>query len=356
MTANGYGATDKLDSAGDTATGTMVFTGSPPLQIPAGASPGDVLTSDANGNASWAAAGAAAATMTTIASAAGTVNLDPTSTGVFSVTQTGNTTFTFSTATFLTAGFACSFTLYLYMDATGGWTTAWPGTVTWVGGIIPALTTSTGALNLLLFETVNGGTTWYGSLVTEAPALPVTVANGGTGAVTATAALAALGGAGVAGDLGGTSATPQVTGTHLASALPVAQGGTAATTASAALTSLGAAPAAGVAGVFSVGGKLTLSGGTSTVGSAPVLTPTFASGTAAQLSDTTRDYMCYLTCTAAGTALTVAIGPTSTPANTLISSETATLGQMLTIRLPAAWWLKWSASTATFTQQKAIGC
>ena len=57
----------------------------------------------------------------------------------------------------------------------------------------------------------------------------------------------------------------------------------------------------------------------------------------------------------AGT-VTLAIGPTSTPANTLISSETATLGQMLTIRLPSSWYLKWSATTATFTQQKAIGC
>jgi hypothetical protein len=111
-----------------------------------------------------------------------------------------------------------------------------------------------------------------------------------------------------------------------------------------------------VTGVFSVGGKLTLGGGTTTASSAPVLTPAFANGTAAQLSDTSRDYTIYLTCTAAGTALTVAIGPTSTPANTLISSETATLGQMLTIRQPAGWYLKWSATTATFTQQKAIGC
>ena len=96
--------------------------------------------------------------------------------------------------------------------------------------------------------------------------------------------------------------------------------------------------------------------GTSSAVSAPALTPTFASGTAAQLSDLTKDYLVYLQFGASGTALTVAIGPTSTPANTLISSETATLGQMLTIRLPAGWFLKWSATTATFTQQKAIGC
>jgi hypothetical protein len=211
-------------------------------------------------------------------------------------------------------------------------------------------------MNLLVFETVSGGTTWYGSLVTESPALPVTVANGGTGAVTATAALAALGGAGVAGDLGGTSATPQVTGTHLVSALPVAQGGTAAATASAALTSLGAAPVAGVTGVFSVGGKLTLGGGTATASSAPVLTPTFAQGVASQLSDTSRDYTVYLQFGVAGTAMSVAIGPTSTPANTIINSAAVVAGECVNFRLPAGWFTKISFTTTTLASQKAIGC
>ena len=349
------------------ATGTIVFNGTPPLQIPAGASPGDVLTSDADGNVSWAAAGAAATTLTSIPAASGTVNLDPTSTGVFAVTQTGNTTFTFIANPYLTAGFACSFTLYLYMDATGGWSTTWPASVTWVGGIVPTLTTSTSALNLLIFETVDGGVTWYGSLVTESPAVPVTVANGGTGQVTAAAALSALGGAGVAGDLGGTSAVPQVTATHLATALPVAQGGTAATTAGAALTSLGVtaaiaasaatlAPIAGVSGVFSVGGKLTLNGGTSTAGSAPVLTPGFTNGVVARLTDTTRDYQLYLQIGTPGTAFSVLIGPTSTPATTVYASATPPAGALLTIRIPAGYYLKWAGTSTTLASQTAIGC
>lgn len=58
------------------------------------------------------------------------------------------------------------------------------------------------------------------------PTLPLAVAQGGTGQTAAAAGLNALGGAAVAGDLGNTSASPQVTGTHLASPLPVAQGGT----------------------------------------------------------------------------------------------------------------------------------
>lgn len=96
--------------------------------------------------------------------------------------------------------------------------------------------------------------------------------------------------------------------------------------------------------------------GTSSAGSAPVLTPTFATGTAAQLTDLTRDYMVYLEIGTAGTANVVAIGPTSTPANTVIASGVATAGEVMTIRLPAGWYLKWSATTATLANQIAIGC
>gem|GEM_PF-1713764 len=347
MTASGWGAQDKIAKAGDSATGTIVFDGTPPIQIPAGAAAGDVLTSDASGNASWTAAastvtaaialetsraegaeaslasiagdlgGAPSApqvvsthlAVTTISGATGTVNLDPTSTGVFAVTETGSTTFTFTSGTGLTSGTAYSFTLYLSQDATGGRVTTWPGSVTWVGGTIPTLVTTASALNVLVFESLNGGTTWYGSLIT-APALPLPVASGGTGAASG----------------------------------------------SAALTSLGAAPIAGVSGVFSVGGKLTLSGGTSTAGSAPLLTPTFASGTAAQLSDTTRDYEIYLQIGTAGTAFSVAIGPTSTPADTIYASATPPAGALITFRCPAAWFVKWAGTSTTLASQKAIGC
>lgn len=96
--------------------------------------------------------------------------------------------------------------------------------------------------------------------------------------------------------------------------------------------------------------------GIDTHNNAAVLTPTFANGTAAQLSDTTRDYLVYLTVGTAGTAFTVAIGPTSTPANTIVPSGTATSGQVVSFRLPAGWFVKWSATTATLAGQKAIGC
>lgn len=95
--------------------------------------------------------------------------------------------------------------------------------------------------------------------------------------------------------------------------------------------------------------------GTSSAASAPVLTPTFASGTAAQLSDTTRDYMVYVDITTSGTATSMAIGPTSTPANTIMASAAATAGTVYTFRLPAGWYFKWSGTT-TAISTTAIGC
>jgi hypothetical protein len=85
-----------------------------------------------------------------------------------------------------------------------------------------------------------------------------------------------------------------------------------------------------------------------------VTTPTFANGTAAQLSQTLVRAMVYLTVGTAGTAFTLAIGPTSTPANTIVSSATATSGQMYSVELPPGWWLKWSATTATLATQTAV--
>jgi hypothetical protein len=101
---------------------------------------------------------------------------------------------------------------------------------------------------------------------------------------------------------------------------------------------------------------LQLGGGTSTASSAPVLAPSLANGTAAQLADTTRDYMVYLEVGMAGTALVVKIGPTSTPANTVVSSGVATSGEVISFRLPAGWYAEWSATTATLAGQLAVGC
>lgn len=97
-------------------------------------------------------------------------------------------------------------------------------------------------------------------------------------------------------------------------------------------------------------------GSTNTSGSCPVLTPVFANNAASQLSDLTRDYFVYLAVTTSGTSTTVAIGPTSTPANTILPSSSVTAGQLISFRLPAGWYCKWAGTTTVIATQTAIGC
>lgn len=109
-------------------------------------------------------------------------------------------------------------------------------------------------------------------------------------------------------------------------------------------------------GTVAAGGVLSANGGTNTSASAPALTPAFANGTAAQLADTTRDYMVYLQVGTAGSAFSLAIGPTSTPANVLFASGTPVAGEMLPFRLPAGWFVKWAGTLTTLASQTAVGC
>src|SRR5260370_27198132 len=95
---------------------------------------------------------------------------------------------------------------------------------------------------------------------------------------------------------------------------------------------------------------------TNSEAAAGVLTPVFANGVAAQLADTGRDYMVYLTCTTAGTAFSLAIGPTAAPAHSLLSGLAISAGQVFAFRLPATWFVQWSGITAAFAQQLAVAC
>ena len=94
---------------------------------------------------------------------------------------------------------ACDLTLYIKQAATGGPYTinSWPGSVTWLGGGAPTIQTGAGALTVVTFESLNGGTGWYGAQITGAPALPLDITLGGTGAIDSNDALNALAGEGV---------------------------------------------------------------------------------------------------------------------------------------------------------------
>lgn len=110
------------------------------------------------------ATGGGQETVSALGNVSGSVSLNLANGNVFSATLTGATTFSFTGAA---SGKACSIALYLSQDATGSRAVTWPAssTLKWAGGAAPTLTTTASALDILVFETINGGTTWYGSLV-----------------------------------------------------------------------------------------------------------------------------------------------------------------------------------------------
>lgn len=96
--------------------------------------------------------------------------------------------------------------------------------------------------------------------------------------------------------------------------------------------------------------------GETTTPVATATTPTLANSATGTQIDTVHDTMLYLTVGTAGTAMVIKIGPTSTPANTVVSSSTATTGESYTIRVPAGWYVSWTATTATMANQLAVTC
>jgi hypothetical protein len=90
-----------------------------------------------------------------------TCNVD--NAGAFSLTMTGNTTFTFSGAD---SGWSMGFILQLTGN---GSTVTWPASVKWAGGAAPDAPAS-GETDILVFHTRDGGTNWYGVLSSDAAA------------------------------------------------------------------------------------------------------------------------------------------------------------------------------------------
>ena len=81
--------------------------------------------------------------------------------GAFSLSMSGNTTFTFSGAT---SGMSSGFILQLTGN---GSTVTWPSTVRWAGGAAPDAPAS-GASNLYVFYSRDGGSNWIGVLSSAA--------------------------------------------------------------------------------------------------------------------------------------------------------------------------------------------
>ena len=82
---------------------------------------------------------------------------------MFSLTMSGNTTFTFSGAS---SGYSQGFILQL--TGNGG-TVTYPNTVRFAGGTAPDAPAS-GETDVLVFVTRDGGSNWYGALAIDAAA------------------------------------------------------------------------------------------------------------------------------------------------------------------------------------------
>ena len=94
---------------------------------------------------------------------AGSLSLDLSAASVFKVANNANvTTLNIQNAT---ANKATSFMLQLTADGVARtWT--WPASVTWISGV-PTLTSVSGKADLFVFFTLDGGTTWLGSVVAQ---------------------------------------------------------------------------------------------------------------------------------------------------------------------------------------------
>lgn len=89
-------------------------------------------------------------------------SIDPAAGSAFNLTLTGNVTFAL-----IAPAAACSVSVRvkLTQDATGGRTVTWPASVKWGNGLVPVTSTAAGKVDRYVFETSDGGVTWYGDLL-----------------------------------------------------------------------------------------------------------------------------------------------------------------------------------------------
>lgn len=76
------------------------------------------------------------------------------------LTLTDNCTLTLTSPA---SGAYRSLMIYVFQDGVGSRTITWPASVKWGTAGAPALSTGTGKMDKILLDTVDGGTTWYGS-------------------------------------------------------------------------------------------------------------------------------------------------------------------------------------------------
>jgi hypothetical protein len=110
-------------------------------------------------------------TFAAVTSTSNAVTVDCEAGNSFSHTLTENTTFTFSNPP--ATGTAFAFTLKIVQDASAsGFTVTWPASVDWPSATAPTLTATASAVDVFVFYTHDGGTTWYGFVAGQAMGTP----------------------------------------------------------------------------------------------------------------------------------------------------------------------------------------
>lgn len=106
-------------------------------------------------------------TYAAVTSSSNATTVNASSGNMFTHVLTENTTFTFSNAP--SSGTAYSFALKLVQDSgASGFTVTWPAAVDWAAATAPTLTATADAVDVLVFVTHDGGTTWYGFVAGQA--------------------------------------------------------------------------------------------------------------------------------------------------------------------------------------------
>jgi|SaaInlStandDraft_1057018.scaffolds.fasta_scaffold04184_7 hypothetical protein len=123
-----------------------------------------VVTADANGDVNLSEELKAKSYNETYVSLSGTTpSVNCEAGNVFALSTTGNTTFTFSNPPASGTGYG----FVLKLTAGGTHTITYPASVDWAGATAPDAPAS-GETDVLVFTTIDGGTTWYGALSIDA--------------------------------------------------------------------------------------------------------------------------------------------------------------------------------------------
>ena len=115
------------------------------------------VTTDANGVTVFD--GGIVEDETTVTSTSNAATINCRDGNVFTHVLTENVTYTFSNPP--ASGRAFGFTLKVVQDSTAR-TITWPASVDWAGGEAPTISAGSGEVDVFVFYTHDGGTTWYG--------------------------------------------------------------------------------------------------------------------------------------------------------------------------------------------------